>query len=100
PILDRLELGRSNGALFALGARFLERCGTQEAAHMIGAEWRFRPLHLTDSFNYWSKTTPADGSSTTKLCARGSALGLGGAAPPSGEGTAAPAVPSGGPRRL
>src|SRR4029453_9642561 len=44
-ILDRLELGRRDGALFALGARFLERSGSQEAADMIGTKWRFGPLH-------------------------------------------------------
>ena len=39
-VLDRLELGRRDHALFALGARLLERRGAQEAADMIGAERR------------------------------------------------------------
>src|SRR6266540_4170934 len=44
-ILNRLELGRRDGTLFALGARLLERRRPQEAADMIGTKWRFGPLH-------------------------------------------------------
>ena len=44
-VLDGLELGRRDRALFALGARLLQRGGTQEAADMIGAERRFGSLH-------------------------------------------------------
>src|SRR5262249_5088545 len=39
-VLDRLELGGGDGALFALGARFLERRRAQEAADMVGTERR------------------------------------------------------------
>ena len=44
-VLDGLELGRRDRALLALGARLLERGGTQEAADMVGAERRFGSLH-------------------------------------------------------
>ena len=44
-ILDGLELGRRDRTLFALGARLLQRSGTQEAADMIGTERRFGSLH-------------------------------------------------------
>ena len=66
-VLDRLELGRRDRALFALGARLLERRGAQEAADMIGAERRLGSFHrrlLRQSSA--SKGTPAKGSSTTK----------------------------------
>src|SRR5262249_24505088 len=48
-VLDRLELGGGDGALFALGARLLERRRAQEAADMIGAERRFGSLHRSGS---------------------------------------------------
>src|SRR5215469_1375169 len=48
-VLDRLELGGADGALFALGARFLERRRAQEAADMVGTERRFGSLHRSGS---------------------------------------------------
>src|SRR5215472_14736229 len=48
-VLDRLELGGGNSALFALCARLFERRGGQEAADMIGAERRFGSLHRSGS---------------------------------------------------
>ena len=44
-VLDGLELGRRDRALLALGARLLQRGGTQEAADMVGAKRRFGSLH-------------------------------------------------------
>src|SRR5262249_56330357 len=48
-VVDRVELGGGDGALFALGARLLERRRAQEAADMIGAERRFGSLHRSGS---------------------------------------------------
>jgi hypothetical protein len=43
-ILDLLELGRGDLALLALGAGLLDRRGAQDAADMVGAEWRLGAL--------------------------------------------------------
>ena len=39
-ILDLLQLGIADLAFLVLGARLLDRRGAQEAADMVGAEWR------------------------------------------------------------
>ncbi len=44
-ILDRLEFSRIDLAALALGARLLQRGRPQQAADMIGAEWRRGSLH-------------------------------------------------------
>src|SRR5262249_53069193 len=71
-VLDRLELGGADGALFALGARFLERRRAQEAADMIGTERRFGLLHRSGSLGQLtaSKGTLAAAASTTKQQAK------------------------------
>src|SRR5262249_31849567 len=65
-VLDGLELGRGDGALFALGARLFERRGAQEAADMIGAERRFGSLPRSGSSRQLtaSKSTAAAAAST------------------------------------
>src|SRR5262245_50837056 len=45
-ILDRLERGRIYPALGVLLARLLQRCRTQQAADMVGAERRLGTLHV------------------------------------------------------
>ena len=52
-VLDGLELGRSDGALFAFGACLPQRRGAQEAADMIGAERRLGPFHLYGSLGIY-----------------------------------------------
>src|SRR5262249_8505699 len=66
------ELGGGNGALFALGARFLERRRAQEAADMVGTERRFGSLHRSGSPGQLtaSKGTPAPAASNTKQRAK------------------------------
>ncbi len=44
-VFHLLELGRGDCALLALRARLLDRRGAQNAADMVGAKWRFCPLH-------------------------------------------------------
>ena len=44
-VLDPLELVRRDLALLALGARFLQRCGAQQAADFVGAIGGRRVLH-------------------------------------------------------
>src|SRR6516225_1299141 len=44
-VLDRLEIRRADLALRALLARRLQRRRAQEAAHVIGAEWRLGSFH-------------------------------------------------------
>jgi hypothetical protein len=44
-VLDLPELSGGDLALLALRARLLERRRSQQAADMIGAEWRFGSLH-------------------------------------------------------
>ena len=44
-VLDLLELRRGDLALFALGARFLQRRGAQNAADHVGAERRLGSRH-------------------------------------------------------
>ena len=44
-ILDGLELGRADRALFMFGARFLQGGRTQKAADVIGAEGGFGSCH-------------------------------------------------------
>ena len=51
-VLDLPELLGGDLALLALRPRLLERRGAQQAADMIGAEWRFGSLHR--SFPYAS----------------------------------------------
>src|SRR5262249_8086374 len=46
-VFDLLELRVLDLALGVLGARLLQRCGAQQAADVIGAEWRFGSLHDT-----------------------------------------------------
>ena len=67
-VLDRLELDGGEGALFALGPRFLERRRAQEAADMVGTKRRFGSLHRSGSYGQStaSKGTPAAAASTTK----------------------------------
>ena len=43
-VLDLFELRRADGALLALRARLLDRRGAQNAADMVGAEWRLGSL--------------------------------------------------------
>src|SRR5262249_43267114 len=68
PVLDRLELGGADGALFALGARFLERRRAQEAADMVGTERRFGSLHRSGSQGQSpaGKSTPGPAAATKK----------------------------------
>src|SRR5262245_22251148 len=48
-ILHRLERGRIDLALGVLFARLLQRCRTQQAADMVGAERRLGSLHVLNS---------------------------------------------------
>src|SRR5262249_16944021 len=48
-IRARLERGRIDLALGMLLARLLQRCRTQQAADMVGAERRFCALHVLNS---------------------------------------------------
>ncbi len=44
-VFDRLELRRGDLAFLALGARVLQRRGTQDAAHVVGAKRRLGTCH-------------------------------------------------------
>jgi hypothetical protein len=47
-VLDRFQFSRADLALGVPGARLLQRRGPQQAADVVGAEWRLGFLHRTD----------------------------------------------------
>ena len=55
-VFDGAQRLGTDGAGLVTGARLLKWRGAQQAAHMVGAEWRSRPGHLAISLapSLWS----------------------------------------------